>query len=183
MHLDIKRVTEIGEALKDNVNPRLTTLRLDRNKLGVMGAGAIAAGLKYNKTLEYLDLGSTQIGSEGAMLICEALQHNSTLTKLCMHDCNIGDQGIIVSFLVLIDFVSTLFTIFVVFEQEIANFLRVNKTLNSLFLLNNPFTKAGADALTAALRENRTLKVHFCGIFWYSMLHCHSNSVFCRCLM
>ena len=43
--------------------------------------------------------------------------------------------------------------------QHIANMLKTNKTLDTLFLLRNRFTTVGAESLQQALRVNRTLKV------------------------
>ncbi len=43
--------------------------------------------------------------------------------------------------------------------QHIANMLKTNKTLDTLFLLRNRFTTVGAEALQQALRVNTTLKV------------------------
>ncbi|WP_408634836.1 hypothetical protein [Rickettsia asiatica] len=46
----------MGKALE--FNDTLKYLSLNDNKIGVIGAKAIAEGLKVNKSLTYLDLGS-----------------------------------------------------------------------------------------------------------------------------
>jgi Ran GTPase-activating protein (RanGAP) involved in mRNA processing and transport len=92
--IDVKRCLEIVQALNDNINPSLTSLRLDGNPVGISGAGALATMLKSNKTLLTLDLGDCRLGDNGVELLCEALVKNSTLTKLYLHSNGIGDEGI-----------------------------------------------------------------------------------------
>mmetsp|Transcript_13174 Transcript_13174/g.14537 ORF Transcript_13174/g.14537 Transcript_13174/m.14537 type:complete len:99 (-) Transcript_13174:109-405(-) len=72
----------MAEALK--FNHSVTELDLGSNKIGVVGARALAETLKVNRTLTHLDLGDNQIETEGIKALTEVLEFNQTLTRLTL---------------------------------------------------------------------------------------------------
>ncbi|CAF0900157.1 unnamed protein product [Adineta steineri] len=114
----------------------LTTLVLDENPIGAVGAQRLANALQYNTTLTTLDLDNNQIGVVGAQHLADALQNNATLTSLDL-GCNlIEDVG----------------------AQRLANALQYNTSLTTLDLSsNNLMSDVGTQYIAAALRANTTL--------------------------
>ena len=53
----------------------------------------MAAALKENESLTYLDLGWNNIGYKGAKELAAALLKNKTLTELYLASNDIGDEG------------------------------------------------------------------------------------------
>jgi len=74
-------------------NSVLTTLGLARNKLGAVGAQAIAGAVNGNHTLTKLDLSQNSIGAAGAQAFVQTLKVNSTLTTFYLYDNNISKAG------------------------------------------------------------------------------------------
>ena len=74
-------------------NSTLTTLDLNSNKVGPVGAGRLAEALAINSTLIILDLSFNKVGDEGAGRLAEALATNSTLTTLNLYQNQVGDEG------------------------------------------------------------------------------------------
>merc|ERR1712039_327738 len=59
---------------------QLTELSLVGNKLGSIGAEALAKALKTSSTLTKVNIGENEVGDEGATAIAELFKSNSTLT-------------------------------------------------------------------------------------------------------
>ena len=81
------------EALCEAVNKyEVKELWLNGNQLGDAGAEAIAAMLRTNRSLTFLDLERNKIGDAGAEAIAAMLRTNRSLTVLSMRN-EIGDAG------------------------------------------------------------------------------------------
>ena len=113
----------------------LTTLDLNRQKIGDEGARELAERLKKSTTLTTLHLYGNQIGAEGAKELAEALKMNSTLTTLNLSHNQIGDEG----------------------AKELAEALKRNTALATLNLNGNGIGAEGAKELAEALKFNISL--------------------------
>ncbi|KAJ3216732.1 Leucine-rich repeat-containing protein 71 [Dinochytrium kinnereticum] len=71
----------------------LKTLSLRMNKIGDIGAKAIAGALKTNRVLMNLNLWGNAIGREGAGDLAEALKFNQSLSYLSLGRNPVGDEG------------------------------------------------------------------------------------------
>ena len=81
------------EALFAAVNKyEVKGLNLNGNQLGDAGAEAIAAMLRTNRSLTFLDLERNKIGDAGAEAIAAMLRTNRSLTELWLRN-EIGDAG------------------------------------------------------------------------------------------
>ncbi|CAM2705337.1 unnamed protein product, partial [Rotaria socialis] len=119
------------------VNKVVTTLYLQANQIGDVGAQFLADALRVNTTLTRLDLYTNQIGDSGAQYLGEALKTNKSLTLLQLQTNQIGDSG----------------------AQYLADALKVNKTLNILCLHENQIGDTGAQHLGNALKTNQKLQI------------------------
>lgn len=74
----------IGQALASSCEAPscLSTLRLEKNKIGPIGGAAIAIGLERSTSLEKLYLSRNELGAEGAMALAVALRKNRSLLEL-----------------------------------------------------------------------------------------------------
>ncbi|CAF2028261.1 unnamed protein product, partial [Rotaria magnacalcarata] len=75
------------------VNKVVTTLYLNSNQIGDVGAQFLADALKANTTLTVLYLYENQIGDTGAQYLGDALKTNQSLQNLQLHNNKIGDSG------------------------------------------------------------------------------------------
>ena len=80
----------LGENLELNV--RLTTLRLECNRITSRGAAALARGLAENKVIVELDLSENKVGAEGFAALGRALATNARLQRLHVAD-NLATDG------------------------------------------------------------------------------------------
>ncbi|XP_044166490.1 protein NLRC3-like [Acropora millepora] len=139
-HLDLSRNAlsdEVAYALSEalEINTTLTHLRLEhahfiKDRIGPLGASALARALKKNSTLKWLLLGFNSIGNFGALAFADALKTNSTLTHLDLHYNHIGDFGI----------------------EAIFKALQCNHVMTHLGLGFNVISDSGAEALAGALQ-------------------------------
>jgi len=112
-----------------------TSLNLNNNVVGDLGAIAIAGALKENTALTTLELDSNNIGARGATALAEALKVNTHLSTLWLEGNSIGDVG----------------------ATAIAAALTVNTALTTLDMYYNFVGDAGATALLHALKFNTML--------------------------
>lgn len=112
-----------------------TTLNLDNEVIGDVGATAIAIALQGNTALTTLELDSNNIGIRGATAIAEALKVNTALTTLWLEGNSIGDRG----------------------AAAIADALKINTVLTTLDLYYNNIGDAGATSIAEALKVNTAL--------------------------
>lgn len=98
----------------------------------------ISEALHKTRKLTLLDLrGNDRVGDAGAKLLAKGLKTNRTVTTLDLSDCHISDEGL----------------------GNIAEALKVNKTLQKLLLgLNPAITSGGAEKLAEALKKNKSLR-------------------------
>ena len=133
----IDRAAALGECLKCNTS--LTTLNLDRNRIGDAGAAALAECLKCNTSLTTLNLGHNEIGDDGAAALAEWLKYNTSLTTLDLCGNGIG-------------------------ATALGDCLKFNTSLTTLNLNRNGIGDNGATALTECLRNNTSLTtLDLCG--------------------
>ncbi|CAF0931303.1 unnamed protein product [Adineta steineri] len=91
----MRNVSQRHNAIVDSY-PRyttLTTLNLQDNGLGHLGAQYLADALRNKTALTTLDFSSNNIGDEGAQHLGDALWNNTTLTTLNLASNKIGDEG------------------------------------------------------------------------------------------
>ncbi len=138
LRLEESPVTSVtGEVIGESLGVRnvLCSVMLWKCKIGDPGAKAIWAGLAKNKSLLELDLTENGIGPEGVRNLPPALANNSTLKSLNLA-CNIlGVEG----------------------AQLVAEGIRENWTLKRLVARENGIGNAGGLALAVALRENQAV--------------------------
>jgi hypothetical protein len=116
--------------------PSLTSLRLEGNQIGAVGAAALGTALLSNTHLTELGLALNPLSPLGALELREGLRRNGALRTLDLSGCSIGDDGAV----------------------AIATALRTNSVLETLYLQNNGIGKRGALALASTLRINRALR-------------------------
>ncbi len=124
----------LAEALTHNSS--LQTLNLRGNEIGDSGSVALAEALKSNSSLQTLKLGYNQIGASGAAALAEALKSNSSLQTLKLRNNQIGASG----------------------SAALAEALKSNSSLQTLRLESNKIGTSGAAVLAEALKSNRSLK-------------------------
>ncbi|MBS1795975.1 MAG: ribonuclease inhibitor [Acidobacteria bacterium] len=127
-------------------NDALDTLMLSVNHLGDAGVRTLAAGLGHNKTLRTLSLASNGISASGAAALLESLPEDTALEYL--------DLGYAISTRVLNAQNNAL-------GDEIApavrDFLKRNRTLRQLEMINTGLTGVGLDAIFEGVLENPVL--------------------------
>ena len=92
------RIGDVGAAaLADAlaVNSSLRVLWVNSCGIGAVGWRAIADALKTNSSLESLVMANNKIGDAGASASTDALATATTtsLKELCLCNCDIGDEG------------------------------------------------------------------------------------------
>ncbi|CAJ1440809.1 unnamed protein product [Effrenium voratum] len=117
----------LGAALQQM--PRLQTLKLSQNQIGVKGAQALARGLEGTTALELLWLWENRIGDAGCEALGVALQQMPRLQTLILSQNQIGVKG----------------------AQALARGLEANASLEVLWLFQNSLGDEGCKALAAAL--------------------------------
>ncbi|CAM2705335.1 unnamed protein product, partial [Rotaria socialis] len=139
LYLQANQIGDVGaQFLADalRVNTTLTRLDLYTNQIGDSGAQYLGEALKTNKSLTLLQLQTNQIGDSGAQYLADALKVNKTLNILCLHENQIGDTG----------------------AQHLGNALKTNQTLTELRLYTNKIGDSGAQYLGEALKTNQSLQ-------------------------
>ncbi len=86
------QLEEVLSKLNEN-DESLTKLVLESSNIGPEKATELAAALKENTHLKYLDLSSNEIGPEGAIALAAALKENTTLTELNLWSNGIRGEG------------------------------------------------------------------------------------------
>uniref|UniRef100_A0A6B2LDV9 Uncharacterized protein n=1 Tax=Arcella intermedia TaxID=1963864 RepID=A0A6B2LDV9_9EUKA len=138
------RNSEVGDhgayqmfvSLQFNLFSKLTKVTLSENHVGNKAVAAIAAVLKCNRIMKYLDLKVNSIGDEGAICLAEALEVNSTLENLDLSGNWIADKG----------------------ANRIATALTRNYSLVTFFLSKNRITEEGILNVIRALKRNQGLE-------------------------
>jgi Ran GTPase-activating protein (RanGAP) involved in mRNA processing and transport len=106
------------------------------NRIGQVGAAALADALQHNSTLTTLNLAQNKITHVGAAALAVALHSNSTLTTLDLCTNDLDDEGV----------------------AALADRLRLNSALTTLKLSYNRFGCVRAQSLVdVLLRDNSTL--------------------------
>jgi Ran GTPase-activating protein (RanGAP) involved in mRNA processing and transport len=75
-------VSEVCEAIQNNKETKLASLNFESNRIGPVGANAVAAMVAVNGALTKLSLANNQLEEEGTKAICEALEQNTSLKEL-----------------------------------------------------------------------------------------------------
>jgi hypothetical protein len=143
-------------ALADAIelNGSLACLGLNVNWIGDQGAIWLAEVLKFNKSLLVLKLAGNSIGNAGALSLAEALKVNSTLIVLNLSH---NDQGAI-GLAKALEVNSTALTELHLGDHKLsasaalalADMLRVNTSLNMLYLERIPFHDSSKSAIRTA---------------------------------
>jgi Ran GTPase-activating protein (RanGAP) involved in mRNA processing and transport len=164
---DASGITALAEMLK--VNEKLVNLVLTDNHIGDVGAVAISGSLKSNKTLKTLMLMNCNIGPSGV----KALSEGSELTKLSLAENDLtnsgqdmsGIQAFAVSLnqqhamLTHLDLTRTFYSATgnTPSVTALANALKDNKVLTSLYFAYNLLGSENAVILADALNKNNVL--------------------------
>jgi Ran GTPase-activating protein (RanGAP) involved in mRNA processing and transport len=118
---------------------KCTELWLYGNQFTSKGAAILAASLRNNSTLKYLDLSYNQISDQGVRILSEALlpNQNSSLKALYLSKNRISNLG----------------------AKYLSEMLRTNQTLTELWLSSNEISFEGIQQLAHVLTyHNKTLK-------------------------
>lgn len=142
--IDAMGIKHIADALQNDVHA--TALWLKRNPIRAEGCKYLGEMLKVNKTLQILDLHNCGIFDEGVKYIFEALEHNNTLKHLYIDANAIGIEGA--------KYIAKYFEFVNAKHATDSKFTG----LRSLWMEMNRFDNAGAALVTAALKNNKTLK-------------------------
>ena len=132
-NIDNKQVSLLFNALINNKS--FTILDISYNRIGDVGAQALANLFEINHSLKELDISKNQVADAGAQALAKALETNYTLNSLNLWNNQVGDVG----------------------AQALAKALEVNNSLNLLNLWNNKVSNAGTQALAKALATNYSL--------------------------
>jgi Ran GTPase-activating protein (RanGAP) involved in mRNA processing and transport len=133
--VDMNTMEVLCESLK--MNTALTSLSLERNKLGSSSIQILFDMLASNKTIAILDLSDNAIDDVGAKVIATCLEENSTtLTDLNLNGNCICEDGLVL----------------------ISRSLEVNKGLTKLDIGGNSFGKEGIRELAKSLARNTSLR-------------------------
>ncbi|KJE95101.1 TKL/IRAK protein kinase [Capsaspora owczarzaki ATCC 30864] len=136
--LQSNRIGDIGAcAIAEGLrtSPGLTKLWMHANQVGDAGARAIGSALRDKANLSVLHLGNNKISDIGAGAIAEGLQASTALNELGMHTNRIGDAG----------------------AQAIGSALRNKAYLSVLGLNNNKIGDTGACAIAEGLQASTAL--------------------------
>ncbi|KAF9962085.1 hypothetical protein BGZ72_010691 [Mortierella alpina] len=153
-----KEITALAEVLKTNTT--LTTLDLQSNSVGDIGAQALSEALQTNSTLTTLALNNNNIGDNGAQALAYALKTNKTLTTLSLEGNFIRfNGGLALSKSLKINL--TLTTLYLDWEsitfirvEELTVALKTKSTLTTLEMGDKSIGDDGAKALAEALKTN-----------------------------
>lgn len=144
--LGAKYVAEYFDYLNENNLKGLTSLWLGVNRIDDEGATLIADSLKKYHHIKRLVLNSNRLSHEGSKVLCEVLVDKPNLISFDLGiykstsdlnelPNNIGDLG----------------------ANDIADFIRNNKSVKVLSILHCGMTESGIDIVTKALLENDTI--------------------------
>ena len=115
-----------------NNDRTLTSLNINYNNIGAIGAEALANALKGNTTLETLDISFNEITEDGVRALAKALETNTTLTNLNIAGNNIGNIG----------------------ATALANALEGNTTLTTLDISDNNIGDERVKVLEDKIKRN-----------------------------
>lgn len=162
-----------AQALADavRVQPGVRALWLKRNPLGLDGAHALAALLRASTTLRTLDLVHTGIGDEGARAVLESLvTGNRTLQYLYLSG-NALTPAILPELIAVLWHAPALRGLYLSVNrlgddgaQAVAAALGDNRTLDTLGLASNGLTDAGVSALLRGAARHTQLRFLDLGI-------------------
>ena len=130
-----------GAESSGTVNNTLEHVHLSRCRMGPVGAQHLAHALRLNTSVKTLKLFNNPLGDEGAKALAEMLGGNgaessgtvnNTLEHVHLSRCRMGPVG----------------------AQHLAHALRLNTSVKTLKLFNNPLGDEGAKALAEMLGGN-----------------------------
>ena len=133
------RIERLADAIASS--SRVVTLDVGRNNLTVVGASALAAGLRANESIHTVWLRENTIGQLGVEAFADMLESNQSLTGLSLGRNGINHDG----------------------AAALALGLKTNQTLRALWLYGNEVGDWGVKSLSDALRENNTLAELYLG--------------------
>jgi len=133
------RIERLANAIASS--SQVVTLDVGRNNLTVVGASALAAGLRANESIHTVWLRENAIGHLGVEAFADMLESNQSLTGLSLGRNGINHDG----------------------AAALALGLKTNQTLRALWLYGNEVGDWGVKSLGDALRENNTLAELYLG--------------------
>ena len=162
--ITIEGAKMIGEAIK--VNKTLQKLYINSNRISDDGAAAISDGLKHNISLQELNMSYNKITNEGAKMIGEAIKVNKTLQKLDISHNSISDDGAAaisdgLKHNISLQELNMSYIIFNITNEGakmIGEAIKVNKTLQKLYINGNSISDDGAAAISDGLKHNISLQ-------------------------
>ena len=122
--------------LERNSRVPVNTIDLSFNRIGDLGAVALARTIKIQKAVTSIDLRDNNIGDAGAVAFADALDFNTTVQEINLSENNIGDEGAV----------------------ALANAIKANRNVQQIHLSKNNIGDAGAVALAYAMKINRTVQ-------------------------
>ena len=133
------RIEILADAIASS--SQIVTLDVGRNNLTVVGASALAAGLRANESIHTVWLRENAIGQLGVEAFADMLESNQSLMGLSLGRNGINHDG----------------------AAALALGLKTNQTLRTLWLYGNEVGDWGVKSLSDALRENNTLAELYLG--------------------
>ncbi|XP_064621795.1 leucine-rich repeat-containing protein 74B-like [Lineus longissimus] len=130
-NLDVHPVRRVIDALNDHEHE----LNLRYRNMGPVHARALAVGLAYNASIEYLDLRETGLGGEGGAHIGDMLKENHYMTDMNLAGNDLGSVGTAV----------------------IGEALGVNTCLSTLTLSENKIGDSDVRSLALGLQGNHVI--------------------------
>jgi Ran GTPase-activating protein (RanGAP) involved in mRNA processing and transport len=157
-------IIKIVELLEKYTN--ITTLFLYDNKIGNKGAKLIANLLKTNNHLTVLDLSYNNIGDKGVKLLGDAIKQNTSLININLF----GNKLKLVGFKYFLDSLEENTTLKslsigcgygIIYKDEakkiIINFIRINKTVNHLFIRDIYIDINTMNMINSVLEDNPSI--------------------------
>eukprot|EP00808_Paulinella_micropora_P014279 g54964.t1 len=170
----------IGRALEENKECKLEKLDISRNQIGAEGAQHIAKALEVNKTLQTLNINWNSIGAQGAEHIAEALKDHPSVTSVDLRVNSLSvESGSALAAVakqnprikkmcgIPLDSLRDNKTTELKLSSTslgpaeaaiLAEFLKVNGTLQHIDLRNNQLGDEGAKHIASALKVNSSIR-------------------------
>jgi len=167
--IDDEAAEALAERIRCDEDGVFVALVLSDNRIGPVGAEALAGAVANSNKIISLDLGGNDVGDEGAKSFAEAIPTSSTIDRLVLCNNGITDRGVmaLAESLCSNETVTQLDLswndVSVEGSKALADSLCCNKKLTNLCLTHNNIDDEGAEALANAIGENSVVHLDLSG--------------------